>query len=323
MPEFYEKQKATFKSSASAAGAHLPADRAAGVPAIIDAGERARDLERLVRADRTIKAVQRYVPKCATNMYAQLGLAAKELVDQNNTQGARDKLESLIQPFEGLERFPMPEGRFVAAANRLVGRAFPAAKATFSKEVVTGIEAASKGDPAPLRRALQAQWLFALLEYRAIAETDHFARAGVEDLVSFAVPQKAWDAFLTDLDEELRTRLATYARAGNQGEGWMHAIERWGVPYHAVIAAQKQTLDARSAGETDLGFLLRDLDQASVPSPDWPRWQDWAVGYHVVEAINSMLAGQRGPAGWHRSRVWDCGGYLRGVELAPPEANDG
>ena len=321
LPEFYKRQEGVFRDAVSRAGGLFPDDAAAGTPALVAAGRRANDLELLVRADRALKDVQKYVPSRVKPMYVQLAPAAQDLAAGNQIEEARRRLERLIRPFEGLEAFPMPEARHARAAARVGGRAYPGARTVFGREAALGIDAAaSKGDPGPLNQALEARWLFGLLLDRAVADTAGLEKVGVANLASFGLPDKAWEAFVEALDQNLRTWLARYATSGRGDGSWLRAPEPWDLVYRPVLAAQRRTLDSRTAGESDLEFLLRNLAQASVAWPTWPQWQSWAAGYHVAEAATASNAGADAAADWHRERLRAVGGHLRRVELEPGEA---
>jgi hypothetical protein len=320
LPEFYRKQEATFRDAASRAGAFFPDNPSAGVPELLTAGTRAYDLELLVRADRALKDVQKYIPSRAKPMYVQVAPAAQDLAAQDQADEARRRLERLVRPFEGLERFPLPEARHARAATRIAGRSYPVARAVFSREVALGIDAAAtKGDPGPLNQALEARWLFGLLLKRGIADSAGLEKVGVANLVSFGLPEKTWEPFVAALDQNLRTWMATYAQGGRGDGAWLRAPEPWDALYHPVLAAQRQTADARTPGESDMEFLLRNLGRASVAWPSWSQWQTWAVGYHAVEAATAAGAGLEAAANWHRDRLRASGHYLRQTELEPPQ----
>jgi hypothetical protein len=317
LPEFYGVQEANFQEAASQAGSYFPRQPGDGIPAVSRARVQADDLERLVRADRTIKAVKRYVPTRAGPMYAQLGTAAQELVHRDQAAAARSRLESLIRPFEGLESFPLPEPRHAPAARQLVGLSYAKARRIFSRDVVVGIDAASKGNPRALNHALNARWLFGLLRHRVVARTQGLEEIDVANLPSLAVPPRLWEVFRQKLDQDLRSRFAKYAAEGAQRHSWMWVPATWDRVYHPVLAGQRLAVDARSEGETDVAFLLRNIEQATVAEPSRHRWYNWAVAYHVVEAARTMDAGFAAAADWHRDQVRRYGGRLRGVDLEP------
>ncbi len=319
LADLYDRKAADFRKSASEAGMHFPADRTKGIPAMAAAQREADDLALLVRADRVIQAVRRYLPARAQAMYARLLPPAQGLV-LGRDDAARQKLTSLVRPFEGLEAFPLPDARHARSAQRLVGRSYTKARSVFSRDVALGIDAATKGDPAPLSRALYARWLFELLLHRSIALTDGLEEAGVANLPRLPMPPTVWEPFVEKLDQDLRSRFARYAGFGAQTHTWMKAPEVWDIVYQPVLAAQRLAVDGRTEGESDAAFLLRNLDRTTVADPSWTQWYSWAGAYHAVEAATTMNAGQGAAADWHRSMIHLYGRTYQWVKLERAEA---
>ncbi len=300
-----------FRRAASDAGAMFPSNEGTGVEAVFTAADRARDLDRLVRADRAVKKVAAYLPPRSRAMHDQMAALLEQLADPGKIGPARDQLNRLLHPFDGLVDFPAIEPRLVRAATRLAGRAFSAAKAVLGRDIAKGIDDASRGDPTLLNQALEARWLFGLLRTRALAEVEGLPEAGVARLDSLSLPEKAWEGYLGRLDAALKSRIALYAAKGRQGYDWMRAPDAWDAVYRTVAAAQRETLDGRIEGETEADRLLRVLGRAGVEDPHWTRWNPWAVGYHMAELMETTAAGIGQAADYHRGKVAGYGHHLR------------
>lgn len=311
----YARAEEIYRREASAAGAHFPDRRTAGIRPILSAGEHARDVERIIRADRVIKAVAKYMPNRARAMYAQLALASAELVSQKDIRGGRRKLEHLIRPFEGLEGFPMPEPEYHAAAAKIAGRAYTPARNVFARRVAEGIEAASEGNGRPLSDALEVRRLFSLLRIRAVSDTVGLDEPRPGCYYAFSLPEPVWEAFVESTNQLLRSMVAAYAKDGPGDYSWLRAPDPWNHVYRAGAGAARQTLDARADGETDLDFLVRCLERATATEPGRRTWYSWAAGYHLTEAAAGMNAGLSHTAGWHRGQLGRFDRYVSRLDL--------
>ena len=321
--ECYKRQAALFKKEVEQAGLKLPAAPDEGLPLLAGAVPRGDDLGLIVRADRALDAVKTYRPARTAAVAVQFTRAAQDLVLNSAAPGvARQALGGLVRPFEDLATFPIAGPEHRRALGRLGGRAYPAAAAVLSKELSLGIDAASTGDPVPLQQALRAAALFALLRNRAAAEEAGLEKAGTANLSAFSMPEKVWKPFTEELDKRLRIMLADYARTGHRVT-WLRTAAHWNLIYRSVVAGQQETLDARLEGESELDFLIRNLERVAVPTPPDTRWYAWYVGYHTTEAAVAMNAGLDATAEWHRDRMSDYDSYLAKVELDPDRAAKG
>lgn len=322
LAEAYARAETFFLGAVERAGTAAAAAAAPGgvmAPAVADltqAAERGQDMDLIVRSDIVVKAVAKHRPARAAAMYAQVSGAADSLAGAGQTvlPTARQALQLLVKQFEDLSRFPMPEPEVAKAVTRLVP-AFPAASAVASKELAAGIDAASTGDPAPLRQALDARFLFALLRMRAQAETAHLEKVGVTNLSTFSVPEKPWAAFVAATDQKMRTMFADYVKPGRGRPGVLRATGDWSTIYWAVAASQRLTLDGRIEGQAEVDALLRNLDNVAAPITTIRGWQPWAVGYHSVEAAAAMTAGFDSVADWHRTQMRVRTDIFTNVEL--------
>jgi len=319
----YKRQAATFRKDVEEAGLKLPAAPDEGLPLLAGAVPRGDDLGLIIRAGKALDAVKTYRPTRTAAVAVQFTQAAQALVVNSAVPSvARRTLVGLVKPFEDLATFPIAGPQYRRFLGRLGGRAYPAAAAILSRELSGGIDAASTGDPVPLRQALQAAALFALLENRAAVEEAGLAKAGVTNLLTFSMPEKPWKPFTEELDKRLRIMLADYARTGHRVR-WLRTAAHWNLIYRSVAAGQRQTLDARLEGESDLDFLIRNLERVAVPTPPAARWYAWYVGYHATEAAVAMNAGLDATAEWHRDQMSGYESYLAKVELDPGRAAKG
>ena len=315
--ECYKRQAAIFANQVEEAGPQLPATPVDGLPLLASAASRAGDLALIVRAAGVLEAVKKYRPARTGAVTAQVTHAAQELVAKHATPSApRKTLAGLVKPFEDLDAFPIAGPEYRRVVNRLGGRGYGAAQTVLSMELGIGIDAAATGDPAPLRRALGARHLFGLMQKRAMAEAAGLDKAGTANLVPFSVPDKIWKTFVDRLDKRLRIMFAEYAKSGRRVP-WLGVCARWAAVYGPVVAGQRQTLDARLEGESELDFLIRNLQRTAVPDPPAAGAYAWCVGYHAAEAAATMNAGFDAAADWHRDQMDGYDTYLRRVELDP------
>jgi len=313
----YNRQAAIVKKEAEQAGLKLPAAPDEGLPLLAGAASRGSDLALIVRTAGALDAVKQFRPTRTAALTAQLTRAAQELVLRHAApDAARLALSGLVKPFEDLAAFPVAGPEYRRVLTRLGGRAYTAATGVLSRELSIGIDAASTGNPGRLRQALRARFLFALLQNRAAAETAGLHRAGTANLHLFSIPERVWEPFVENLDKRLRIMLADYARTGHRVT-WLPTAGHWDIVYRSVAAGQRQTLDARLEGESDLDFLLRNLERVAVPDPPDDRWYAWYVGYHATEAAVAMNAGFDATAQWHRDVIADYDGYLATIDLDP------
>ena len=319
----YKRQAAIFRQELEQAGLQLPDTPDEGLPLLASAVSRADDLALIVRAAGVLDVVKQYRPARALAVTAQLTRAAQDLVlDYAAPAPQRLTLSGLVGPFEDLAVFPIAAPEYRRLLNRLGGRAYAAATGVLSRELSAGIDAASTGNPVPLRRALGARHLFGLVRNRAMAEAAGLHRAGTANLLTFSVPEKVWKPFTEELDKRLRIMLADYARTGHR-VAWLATAAHWHSVYTSVVAGQRQTIDARLEGESGLDFLIRNLQRVAVPNPPTERYYAWRIGYHATEAAVTMNAGLDAPAEWHRDQMDGYDGYLAKVELDPDRAAGG
>ena len=321
--ECYARQEGIFATELEQAGLLLASAPDKGVPLLARAASRVDDLALIVRAGNVVEAVERFRPARTAAVTAQLTRAAQELVlDFAAPAIPRQTLGSLVRPFEDLASFPIAGPEYRRVVNRLGGRGYAAAAGVLSMELSVGIDAASTGDPAPLRQALGARHLFGLMRHRAMAEAAELQRAGVANLLVFSVPEKVWETFLENTDKRLRVMFAEYAKTGHR-VSWLGTCAQWDAAYRLVAAGQRQTLDALLEGESELDFLIRNLQRVAVPDPPDARWYAWCVGYHVTEAAVTTNAGFDATAQWHRDQMGNYDDDLARVELDPDRAAKG
>lgn len=319
LKEMYLRGQSIARAEIDAAGACFPAKRDEGILKLAAAAARASDLDLLMRADAAVKAVAKYRPARASAMTVQILKVAPDLVARSvPPDAARQTLQGLVQPFDDLARFPLPEADLSRAVNALVGRSYQAALAVLGQDVGNSIDAASAGDPLPLKHSLEARWMFGILKRRAAVNTYRLDKIEVSNLVSFSIPEKAWATFTENLDTKLRTTFAQYVKEGpGRTIFWLAVLADWDLVYAPVAAGQRLSLDARTEGESELDLLLRNLEQTSVPPSRPYGWYPWVVGYHATEAAVAMNSGMDAVAAWHRFILRGYDGSLRAVDLAP------
>ena len=314
----YDRQADRVLRGIEAAGRALPEDREQGVARLASAGAKAGDLALIVRADAVVQAVRRYRPARAAAMVEQVTEAAKALVFR--TDGAaepRTWLQNLVRPFEDLAAFPAPDAMVSRSLVRLLGRGFTASTTKLSHDLGAAIDAAATGDPAPLLAIMRAKGLFGLARKRALADAARLERADVANLVAFSVPEEVWKTFCDQLDRQLRAMFAEFLQGYDQGR-WLTVPAMLEATYGPVLSAQRLTLDARSAGESDLHFLVRNLQRSAVADPPDDTRAAWVVGYHATEAAVAALAEFDNVADWHRHQMAEASAPLAQVDLVPP-----
>jgi hypothetical protein len=326
LPECYTREAALFRGEVDGAAAAMSArpdsaggagSRAAAIQQLAVAAERAADLALVVRADVVVKVVLKYRPGRAQAMYAQVLRACQELVVRSAQPAApRQALETLVRPFENLDKFPLAEPEYARSVNAIAGRVYPSAVGMFLLDVGAGIDAA---DPAGLTAALSVRPLFGLLRIRAVADTCRLERAGAANLVTFSFPDKVWGSFVKALDPKMQILLVDYARNGRlkASPSMLRTAAALDDVYGAVACSQRLTLDARAEGQADLDFLLRNLDRAAVASPTTEAYYGWITGYHAIEAAVTLEAGFDTLAEYHRNILRSYHDFLRATDLDP------
>jgi len=318
LQECYRRQKGSFLGAAKSAGERVLRDPRKALPAMQVAARRGEDLALIVRAKILIQAIKRYRPPKGGAMYQRVlrwtrGLAAGSA----NTEEARDQLGDLIRPFEALERFPKPESAHQLTLTRLLGKVYVAAVAKLSRDLRAGINYAAAGNPSPLWYALRPDDLFRLARTRALAEKTHLQQAGVANLAAFSMPPGLWTKFHKGIDRHLQAMFAAYA-GGRKTNLWRTEPPTLETVYRLVVAAQRLTLQARSPAETDLDFLMRNLQRVAMPNPPDRASDAWRVGYHVTEAAVTTAADIDTVAAWHRRQMRYYRKYLDQVDLSAP-----
>jgi len=320
LKELYTRQLPVFSRALEDAGlAFATGDTDVG--RIVNAADAGRDLQRLVRAQHVHDLSAQYLPARAGAMYEQLVVAAANLVLRQEPLGrARGQLDRLLQPFERLEQFKMPETRHQRAVTQIAGSAYSGARAFLNHEIAEGIQAASDGNPRSLQSALVADGMFSLLWRRSVVLTHRLDRFGLGNLAPLSLPESVWTRFITKMDQTLRSTLAAYPKLRQQNDNRsLEALAMGDNLYRIAAAAQRLTADARSPGEPDVDFLLRNLEATAVPEPRFNTWQHWASGYHATEAAGALLAGYNSTAEWHRSMLSRYQWPLTNVNLEPNE----
>jgi hypothetical protein len=298
----YDKFHAIFIQSAEAAGKTPLDDSGALRDAYHAAGRFGKDLERVVVADRGIRAVEQYLPGRAGPMYADFIRRAEPLAG-NLTWAANNErplLDQFLLPLQDLIDLELPGPQHQQAAAALTGGAYKPALAMLGKQVTPGLNDAIRGRSDTLQTALEARWMFKMLRHRCVSDADGLAKAGVTNLDAFSMSEKPYAQFVAALDGHLRRLLSKYAAehlvaASPQGQ----FLRKWDTVYCMVGAAQRLTLKVRHPGERDLDFLMRNLAQAADPTPPDSAWFGWAVGCHTIEAATCLAAGYDGTAGYH------------------------
>ncbi|MCX5683662.1 MAG: hypothetical protein NT049_08260, partial [Planctomycetota bacterium] len=315
----YLRLQKDFRSEVEAAGAALPADTAGGVAKLTAAAGAAHGMDLLVRTDAALKAIAKHKVSRGQTLIAQALRLAQDMAIKQGAEAAAaaQTLELFIQSFEELGRFPMPEQDLARTVNALVGRAYGPASTALNQALGAGLDAAAGGDPVPLRQALAAQNMFGLLRRRAQAAAYHLDKAPTTNLATFSVPENVWSKFVPTLDKKMQEAFAQYGSQGATRAPYIAAMAEWDYVYADVIAGVRMTQDGRLEGEADLDLLMRNLERATLASPDRQAANLWAVGYHATEAAVSLAAGFDTVAAWHRNLMRGCDAALRTVDLAP------
>jgi len=298
----YGKFHAIFIQSAEAAGKTPPENSAALKDAYRAAGRFGKDLERVVVADRGIRAVEHYLPGRAGPMYADFIRQAEPLAGSLTVAADNERplLDQFLLPLQELIDLELPGPAHQQAAAALTGGSYKPALAMLGKQVTPGLNDAVKGRSDTLQAALEARWMFKMLRHRCVSEVDGLAKAGVTNLDAFSMHEKAYFQFVAALDTHLKRLISRYAAEHiTIGSPRCQFLWKWDTVYCLVGAAQRLTLKARHPGESDLDFLMRNLAQAADPTPPDSAWFGWAVGYHTVEAATCLAAGFDGTAGYH------------------------
>ncbi|MEA3366702.1 MAG: hypothetical protein U9R68_01160 [Planctomycetota bacterium] len=315
----YRRQSDLFVGGAEAAGARVRQDPQEALSLMQAAAQRGADLALIVRAETVVEAIKRYRPRQAGTMYQRIISAAQGLVlDTAGAGQARMQLAGLVRPFENLETFPVPDPALGRTLSGLLGRVYSAAVAKLSRDLGVGINFAAAGNSMALRQALRADALFRLARKRALAEQAKLQRAPVANLVAFSMPADLWATFHGGLDRRLQAMFTAYTRGQETGLWWTEPAALEAV-YGPVVAAQRLTLEARSPGEPDLDFLMRNLHRVAVPDPPRPTRDAWAVGYHATEAVATTIADLDVVAEWHRRRMRLHRRHLDRVDLSAPQ----
>jgi hypothetical protein len=320
LPECYTRQETLFRGEVDGAAAAMAGSRAAAIQQLALAAERAADLALVVRADVVVKAVVKYRPGRAQAMYAQVLRACQELVVRAAQPAApRQALETLVRPFENLDKFPLVEPEYARSVNAIAGRVYPSAAGMFLVEVGAGIDAASAADTAGLTAALSVRPLFGLVRVRAVADACRLERAGTANLVTFSFPERVWGPFVKALDPKMQILLVDYARNGRlrASPSLLRTAAALDDVYGAVACGQRLTLDARPEGQADVDFLLRNLDRAAVASPATEAYYGWITGYHAIEAAVTLEAGFDTVSEYHRNVLRAYHDLLRATDLDP------
>jgi hypothetical protein len=320
LPECYTREATLFRGEVDGAAAAMAGRRAAAIQQLAVAAERAADLALIVRADVVVKAVVKYRPGRAQAMYAQVLRACQELVVRSAQPAApRQALETLVPPFENLDKFPLAEPEYARAVNAIAGRVYPSAVGMFLLDVGAGIDAASAADPSGLTAALSVRPLFGLVRIRAVADTCRLERAGAANLVTFSFPDRVWGPFVKALDPKMQILLVDYARNGRlrASPSLLRTAAALDDVYGAVACSQRLSLDARPEGQADVDFLLRNLDRAAVASPATEAYYGWITGYHAIEAAVAMDAGFDTVSEYHRNVLRSYHDSLRTTDLDP------
>jgi hypothetical protein len=309
-----------FRSEIEQAGAAFPADPKAGAAKLGGASAAARSMDLVLRVGAVMKTITKLRPTKAQAILTQMMRPVQDMMaGGDSAETARQTLGWVLNPFEELSTFQMPEPELSRSVNTLVGRAYGPAMAAFDQAIIAGLDAAAGGDALPLRQAVVGRHMFSLLRRRAQATVYRLEKAVPANLVTFSVPEGVWSKFVPTLDQKMQ---ATFAQYGSQGAGRapsIAAMAEWDMVYADVAAGQRLTLDGLFEGETDLDLLMRNLERASLASPERPTAQLWAVGYHATEAAAAMNAGFDVTASYHRGLMRSYDAALRAVDLAPPK----
>jgi len=323
LKECYRRLKGPFGKAVESAGEEVLREPQEALSAMQAAARRGEDLVLIVRAETLVQAIKRYRPPQGKAMYQRMVRAARSLAaGSSRTKQARERLEGLVSPFEALERFPAPEPALRRTLNGLLGKVYGAAVSKLSRDLRAGINHAAADNLTPLRYALRADDLFGLARKRALAEQARLQRVEVGNLSAFPMPPDLWKRFHKGLDHRLKVMFTAYVRNRKTTASslWQTAPAALEAIYGPVVAAQWLALQARVPGETDLDFLVRNLQRVAAPDPPDRVSDAWTVGYHVIEAAATTIAGLDEVAEWHRRQMRFHRKSLDRVDLSAPLA---
>jgi len=307
----YKQAADLFIPSAEAAGKTTATETM--VEAYQTAAVFAKDIERLVRADQAIKAVAKYMPSRAGPMYADLVRSAQGFVGNITVSQMqeRTRLDEFFPPFLQLADLRLPGPEHAAVVNTIAGGSYKAALTVFERQVTQGITDSARGLSTTLTSALEIQYPLNLLRHRAVAEVGGFAKAPLGNMEAFSVPDKTWNAFVAATDRQLRQILGQYPTDRRIKNPTALLFQLWDAVYCFVTAEQRLNQLARRAGTSDLDWLLRNLAQASDPSPPDAATFGWAVGFHSTEAAAALTGGFEETARGHRMMIREQQAELR------------
>jgi hypothetical protein len=302
----YKKFRDIFVQATEAAGTTKADASAVLLEAYQAAATFGKDLERVIVADRAIRSVEQYAPQNAAQMYAEFLKRADGLAGSLTAaaRAERPVMDEFYQPFLTLADVDLPGPTHQQSAQALTGGIYKNALAMLGKQVAAALTESTRGRVAPLETALEARWMFRALRHRCVTEADGLAKTGTANLDAFSMPEKTYSQFVSALDQNVRRLMGRYASehvVGAAPPGQF--LAQWDTVYCYVGAAQRQTLRTRHAGERDLDFLMRNLAQATDPTPPDSAWFGWAVGFHSVEAATCLVAGYDKTAAYHLGQI--------------------
>jgi len=310
----YQRQASLFLKRVTEGAAAAGETPASAAQALAPLEGLAETLDLLVRADAVVRAVRRFGPASASAVAQRITHAAQDLVvHAEEPTRPRARLLAMLRPFEALVAFPTLEPAHRRALTRLLGRGYVAAEARLARETTAGIQAAARGDPLPLQRAVGAKDLFVLARLRAVAETENLAAVPVTELEAFPIPPEVWTAFGEALDGRLRTMFAEYVR-GQAAGSWSTMPAYLEPIYGPVVAAQRLAAARRRPGTRPIERLTANLARTAVASPSQDRLDGWIVGHHLVEAATALLAEMTTVADWHLNYVRRHRRFLQAVD---------
>ena len=304
---------AAFQKAAEALGKAPRDDIEAFGEVVSEAGGLAGDVRRLVKADEAVKVAARYAPNQAGPLYGQLVQRMEKIIlaPSADNKALRSDLDVFFGPFQELAdlRLPGPEHSQTAAS--LVGPAYKAALKHLGQNLTRNLASAARGNATWLDASLEARSMFHVLRHRAVARQMGLVKIGVANLDAFSIPDKPWRQFVGALDTHLRQLLTQYGgmRASNR-TAWQD-LWNWDKVYCAVEAARCLTPPARQPDETEMDFLVRNLERAADPNPPDEVWLPWAVGYHSLEAAVCLASGYDETAEWHLYQLRTLRRYQR------------
>ena len=295
-----------FLELAKQAGLSATRSQETLVAGLAAAGEVADDLERVLWGDRAAKAVAKYVPARGAPMAAEGARLATDLLraGPNAQAPLRDQMDRYIGPFRALAEFQPPSADQARTASRLTGNLYGRAVAKFSQDATDAIESASRGDPKPLARTMEARWMFTLLWHRCLAEAEGWSAANPAALEAFSLPPDRWNEFLASMEKGFRTVLQEYLSTKVIDQMPETQFMRdWDTVYCAVLAAQRITLACRPAEESERARLLRNLRRVADPMPADETQFGWALAYYTMETAAALAGGFERTAARHLDEI--------------------